>query len=429
MSLLSLVRCTAAALVASLAILFPPPAQAQGTEAKTTITYWTFLPFGGTRPREAGETKIIQAFEQANPNIAVKVEVVPWDELHTKFLTAFSTGRGPDVIRVDPTQILLHTKANSLAPLDPYVKDWPQATKDDFFLWEGTIVNGKKVAINIGQNVFTLLYRKDLLEEQKLQPPKTWDEFVTVAKALTTKDRWGFAYPASRTGSYFHVVFAPLVWGAGGDVVDPQGKALIDNEASARALTFLADLVRVHKVAPPEVQSFNLQDVMQGFMAGKYAMVIEGANRYSSIQASDTVKGKVGVATMPAFDASKPAPAYATGGWNLAINAKSSRKDQAWKFIEHYVSYESQVVVAEVAGDFPSRKSVFKTPFMQRPENAYLQEFNQILDKASRGPILSDRWSELFDATLMQAVHRVLAGEKAQTVLAEAAAKFNSGRR
>ncbi len=428
MSVLKLVR-SAVTIASTAAMLFAAgPTLAQST-AKTTVTYWTFLPQGGKRPRELGETKIIESFEKANPDIAVKVEVVPWDELHTKFLTAFSAGRGPDVVRVDPTQLLLHVKANSLAPLDPYVKDWPQATKDDFFLWEGTVVGGKKVAINIGQNVFTLLYRKDIFDELKLKPPASWDEFVTVAKALTTKDRWGFAYPGSRTGSYFHVVYAPLVWGAGGDVLDGQGKALLDSAASVRALTFLNDLVRVHKVAPPEVTSFNLQDVMQGFMAGKYAMVIEGANRYSSIQTSDVVKGKVGVAFMPSPDGAKPAPAYATGGWNLAINAKSTRKDAAWKFIDYYVSYEAQVIVAEVAGDFPSRRSVFQSPFMKRPENAYLQEFYDILDKASRGPILTDRWSELFDANLMQAVHRILGGEKADAVLADTATKFNAGRR
>jgi ABC-type glycerol-3-phosphate transport system substrate-binding protein len=396
-------------------------------DAKTTITYWTFLPFGGTRPREAGETRIIENFQKENPNIAVKVEVLPWNELHTKYLAAFAAGRGPDVIRVDPTQLLLHVKANSLAALDSHVKVWPAKERADFFNWDGPVINGQRMAVSIAQNVFTLLYRKDLFDELKLSPPKTWAEFVQVAKALTTKDRWGFAYPASRSGAYFHVIFAPLVWGAGGEVLDAQGRAAFNNEPGVKALTFLRDLVKVEKVAPPEVLSFNLQDVMQGFMAGKYAMVIEGANRYSSIQTSDIVKGKVGIATIPSMNGPNPAPAYSTGGWMLGVNAKSAQKTEAWKFIGHYVNYESQVVTAQVAGDFPTRKSVFNESFMKTPANAYLNEFAQILDKSSRGPLLTDRWSELFDSELMLAMHRVFAGEKPTDVLNDIIPKFNSG--
>jgi multiple sugar transport system substrate-binding protein len=408
-----------------IALMTSIPGTAIAADAKTTIVYWTFLPFGGTRPREAGETKIIENFQKANPNVSVKVEVLPWNELHTKYLTAYAAGRGPDVIRIDPTQLMLHIKANSLAPLDPYVKDWSNATRNDFFTWDATVVGGHKMALSIAQNVFTLLYRKDLFDELKLTPPRSWAEFVTVAKALTTKDRWGFAFPAARSGSYFHVIYAPLVWGAGGEVLDAQGRATFNSEAGVKALGFLYDLVHVHKVAPPEVLSFNLQDVMQGFMAGRYAMVIEGANRYSSIQTSDTVKGKIGIATIPSMTGAKPAPSYSTGGWLLGINAKSTHQAEAWKFVDYYTSFESQVITAEVAGDFPTRKSVFKQPFMAAPTNAYLNDFARILDISSRGPLLTDRWSELFDSELMLAVHRVFAGEKPDAVLNEVATKFN----
>ena len=422
----NIVKFSGAALVVLGAVL-GTPLPAAAADAKATITYWTFLPFGGTRPREAGETKIIENFQKENPNIAVKVEVLPWNELHTKYLAAFAAGRGPDVVRVDPTQLLLHVRANSLAPLDAYVKEWPATETADFFNWDGTVVDGRRMAVSIAQNVFTLLYRKDLFDELKLAPPRSWAEFVTVAKALTTKDRWGFAFPASRTGSYFHVIYAPLVWGAGGEVLDGKGLAAFNTDAGAKALSFLRDLVQVEKVAPPEVLSFNLQDVMQGFMAGKYAMVIEGANRYSSIQTSDAVKGKVGIATLPSMSGPNPAPAYSTGGWMLGINAKSAQKAEAWKFIAHYDSFASQVVTAQVAGDFPTRKSVFKQDFMKAPANAYLGEFAEILDKSSRGPLLTDRWSELFDSELMLAVHRVFAGEKPADVLKEVVPKFNKG--
>ena len=75
----------------------------------------------------------------------------------------------------------------------------------------------------------------------------------------------------------------------------------------------------------------------------------------------------------------------------LGINAKSKVQPAAWKFIDHYVNFDSQVIMAEVAGDFPTRKSVFKQPFMSQPANVYLKDFATILDTASRGPIRRPR--------------------------------------
>lgn len=373
-----------------------------------------------------GETQIIQNFEKAHPDIDIKVEIVPWDELHTKYLAAYSAGNAPDVIRVDPTQLLLLERANSLAPLDPYLKSWSQSTKNDFFHWNGTVIDGKKYAMPVDENVFTLVYRKDLFAEKHLAPPKSWDDFVNDAKALTTNDRWGFAFPAARSGSYFHVIFAPFVWGSGGQLLDSNGQAAFNSPADARALGFLYDLVHKYKVAPPDVTSLNLQDVMQGFMAGKYAMVIEGAIRYSSLEQSNLLKGNLGVAFMPSPNGTAPAPAYATGGWNLGINPKSAHKDQAWQFLDFYTSQQSQEILARVAGDFPTRKSVFSAPFMKTPEHQYLQSFYQVLEKASRGPVLSDRFGELFDNDLMIGVQRVFAGEKPQPVLSDVETQFNA---
>lgn len=418
------VRALAIALAFSLLMVAGPQNVGRAAE-KTTITFWTFLPLGGTRPREMAETQIIQNFEKAHPDIDVKVQVVPWNELHSQYLAAFAAGRAPDVVRVDPTQLLLLVKANSLAPLDPYVKNWSASERDDFFNWNGSVFNGKKWSMPLDENVFTLVYRKDLFAEKKLSPPKSWQDFVNDAKALTTADRWGFAFPAAKTGSYFHVIYAPLVWGAGGEVVDSQGRAAFNNGGGVKALQFLNDLVHVYKVSPPDVLSLNLEDVMQGFMAGKYAMVIEGAIRYSTLQTSAAVKDKIGVAFIPSMNGRSPAPAYRTGGWNIGLNANSQHKDAAWQFINYYVSREAQATEAKVGGDFPARKSVFQDPFMKTPEKQYLGDFYNVLVKASKGPILTDRWSELFDNDLMVAVQSALGGQNPKVALDDAVSRFN----
>lgn len=392
---------------------------------QTVVKYWTFLPYGGERPRERGETAIIDAFMKENPGIKIEVEVLPSGEIHKKFLATFASGNGPDVLRVEPSIFPVLIKASALRPLEEYLADWKVETRNDFFDWNGTVVDGQKMVLPIAANVFTLLYRKDLFAEKGLQPPKSWSDMVDVAKALTTEDRWGFAYALGREGAYAQALIPPFVWGAGGEILGKDGKATFNDEHGAAAFSYLYDLAHTHKVAPTEVTTFNLEDVMQGFMAGKYAMIIDGANRYSTIQGSDTVKGKVGIAHIPSQTGEKPAPSYSTGGWMLGLNAKSEKAEAGAKFIKFYAGKEAQTILAEVAGDFPALKSVFDAPFMSAPDRAYLKEFADILSTSSGGPLLSDRFSQLMGVALIPAAQEIFGGADVKASLDAAAARFN----
>ena len=394
-------------------------------QEQTAVKFWTFLPYGGERPRERGETAIIDAFMKANPDIKIEVEVLPSGEIHKKFLATFASGNGPDVLRVEPSILPVLIKASALKPLDEYLADWDEATRNDFFDWNGTVADGKKMVLPIAANVFTLLYRTDLFAEKGLQPPKSWAEMTEVAKALTTSDRWGFAYALGREGNYAQALIPPFVWGAGGEILDQDGKAAFNDAHGVDAFTYLYDLAHTHKVAPTEVNTFNLEDVMQGFMAGNYAMIIDGANRYSTIQGSDTVKGKVGIAHIPSQSGDKPAPSYATGGWMLGLNARSEKSEAGAKFIKFYAGKQAQTILAEVAGDFPARKSVFDAPFMAAPDRAYLKEFANILATSSGGPLQSERFSQLMGVALIPAAQEIFGGADVKASLDAAAARFD----
>jgi ABC-type glycerol-3-phosphate transport system substrate-binding protein len=52
-------------------------------------------------------------------------------------------------------------------------------------------------------------------------------------------------------------------------------------------------------------------------------------------------------------------PAAALGGAQLAINARSRQPDAAWQLIEYLTAPEQMLERAEVAGQFPARRSVY----------------------------------------------------------------------
>src|SRR2546426_1087542 len=58
----------------------------------TTITYWTFLDPRKDGPRERALAQVLQSFEQKNPDLKVRVEVLSFQDLTTKLITSVAAG-------------------------------------------------------------------------------------------------------------------------------------------------------------------------------------------------------------------------------------------------------------------------------------------------------------------------------------------------
>jgi len=114
-------------------------------------------------------------------------------------------------------------------------------------------------------------------------------------------------------------------------------------------------------------------------------------------QEDPLMKGKVGVSLLPKFSDGNPASVY--GGWHLAINAHSKKKEQAWKLIEFLTSPEAQRELAMNLSWAPTRHALYndpeliqKLPFLPivelalkdvqiRPNLPYYQWVSDILQK------------------------------------------------
>ena len=197
-----------------------------------------------------------------------------------------------------------------LEPLDPYIAATDPRLRDDFYHPETRVFDGKTFSINVWTNGSAVFYRKDLFEKAGLKPPRTLDEFVADAKVLTVDangdgriDQWGFAGGTARSQPFAHRTLFPLIWAQGGNVVGPDGKAVFNSPAGVKAVQWFVDLVKVHKVMPPDIVNLTYDERLQGFMAGKYAMVIEGLHRYQTTQSSPVTKGNVGVSYIPSAEA------------------------------------------------------------------------------------------------------------------------------
>src|SRR5690625_7939251 len=65
-------------------------------------------------------------------------------------------------------------------------------------------------------NTIALFYNVEMLEDARVEPPTTWAELRSAAEALTTEDRYGFAFSA--IASYERTFqFMPFLRSNGGD--------------------------------------------------------------------------------------------------------------------------------------------------------------------------------------------------------------------
>ncbi|MBL8673052.1 MAG: extracellular solute-binding protein [Alphaproteobacteria bacterium] len=403
--------------------------------AQTTVTMWTFLDPNKTSPREVALKQMIERFESANPGIKVKVEPQDFAQMPPKFFLGHRTGSNPDVVWIDAKNIggLLQSGAGAdLGAL--LVSKWPQSKRDDFFVKAGfdAAKDGAKLyALPLFHGASVVYYRKDLLKEAGIDPTslKSWEAIREAARKLTVdKDKdgridvWGFGLPLSPAKTETTPVLMSMV--ELDKPMEDDCKARFATPAGERGLRLTADLVAKDKVAPQESLTYNVDDITDQFIAGRYAMAIGSILRYSGM-AGKVAYGRdnIGVLPWPTWGGTKSGPMPVSGWWITAW-AKSPRLDAATKWIDFMVGAEGVKLWSTAGGQIPTLRSMMSDPDVAKAGGDWMKV---VVDSWS-----SWSWIELMrcntrtlQTVLNEATHRVVVqNADAMTALKEAEKKF-----
>ncbi len=194
-----------------------------------------------------------------------------------------------------------------------------------------------------GESSF-LMYRKDLADKAgvKISANPTWDE---VAKAAAKLDSGGTKGICLRGKPGWGDVIAPLttvVNTFGGTWFEEDWTAKVNAPEFKEAVTFYTDLIKAHGEAGAAQASFN--QCLSAMQQGKVAMWYDATSGAGKVEASDSpIKGKVAYVQAPVKKTKASGWLYA---WSWAIEKKSSKQDDAWKFI----SWASSQKYEELAG-------------------------------------------------------------------------------
>ena len=147
----------------------------------------------------------IADFQEQNPDIKIVETRSSWTDAPGQIMTSIVSGEAPDLIMCNTSMLAEYRGIGALADLTDLV---PSELIDSFLPSAKAMItteDGKVDGLPQEGCNWALFYRKDLFEKAGLdpeKPPKTWDEFLECAKALTKDtdgdgkiDQYGYGWP------------------------------------------------------------------------------------------------------------------------------------------------------------------------------------------------------------------------------------------
>lgn len=318
--------------------------QVQDTGKKRIVTIW----YDGTESESVG--RLEPEFEKLYPEIDLQFEIIPYKDLATKEMVACQAKVGPDIMWQSYAWTNSFAKQGLLQSYNQYLEQSDAIKLEDFdqtSLELGT-VDGEIYGLPWSTEAMCLVYNKELFREAGLdpeKPPTTWAEVIEYAQALTkdingdgNTDQYGYGLVGNLTGNTWFR-FVPELWSAGGEVADEaMTESTLNSPAALEAATYYSELLTKYHVAPEGSVNNGAAEVRTLFNNKKIGMYIDGQSAVMNIK-KDAPDLDVGVALWPGKDG----PLHAgLGGYYVAVPKNAANPDDAWTFLEYFLSEEVQ---------------------------------------------------------------------------------------
>jgi multiple sugar transport system substrate-binding protein len=261
---MSLISLKKASLLATAALL---SASVVGTAAAQSIRFWT------TEEQPDRLAKQEQLAEDFKAESGITVEVIPVteSELGQRATAAFAAGDLPDVIYFTLQYALPWAEAGIL-DIDADTEIVEDLGVDTFA--PGALnmaeMDGDYVAVPVDGWTQMIVYRKDLFEENGLEPPTTYEAIGKAIDVLhNPPDMYGFVAATKVDENFMSQVLEHVFLANGLSPVDENGIAPMDEAQLVETLNFYKTVAD----ASPEGELY-WQQSRELYFAGKAAMII-----------------------------------------------------------------------------------------------------------------------------------------------------------
>jgi multiple sugar transport system substrate-binding protein len=385
-----------------------------------TVTVWFHN--GQGAERDALEAQVA-AFNAQNTGVRVKLVVLPETDYGALVQSAAKTGDLPDLLDFDGPNLYSYAWSGKLRPLDSCV---PAALRDDLLPSirdQGTYAR-RLWGLGTFDSGLGLYIRPSVLRKVGARIPAgaddawTADEFTAILRRLQSA---GYRHPLdlkidqlAKRNEWPSYAFAPILWSAGGDLIDRQrnrAAGALNAPASVRALRTLQGWVDDGLVDP------NTRNT--AFTSGRAP--ISWVGHWEFRRYADAFPDDVSIAPLPAFGKRSRS---GMGSWQWGLPVGAADGDAAWRFLQFLLSPAEILRMSRANGAVPARQSVLGRTAEFRvggPERLYAE---QLIDGTAMTRPATPAYP-VITAVFADAVAAIVDGSDVRRTLDAAAARVD----
>ncbi|MEU0344961.1 ABC transporter substrate-binding protein [Streptomyces bobili] len=351
---------------------------------------------------------LLEGWNRTHPGERVTLVELPdsADETHAQMTTDLRGGdRGRfDVLNIDVNWTPEFAAAGWIRPLPrdrfPLKTFLPPVV-------DTATYDGQLYAVPYVTNAGLLLYRKDVLAEEGVPPPRTWAELERAARTIAPKHGLGGYAGQFLPYEGLTVNAAEAVYSAGGTILGDEGSRVTVNSAGAReGIAFLARGVREGWI-PQEALTYKEEESKQAFQDCRLLFLRNWPYAYVAASAPDSrVAGRIGAVPLPGPDG--PGTSV-LGGSNLAVNTHARHPDSAARLIAYLTSEPVQRQVLTRGALPPVRAALYEDPALIR-DFPYLPTLRESVQAAAPRP-KSARYDQV-SLVVQAVVHDAMTGRE-----------------
>lgn len=326
--------------------------------ADTELTMYYPIAVGGALTEVVDS--IVADFEAENPDIKVNaIYSGNYDDTRVRALSALNSG--------DPAQlaVMFSIDAYDLIEQDLILPFNDLVSGSDGANWLNSFypalmangnIEGKTWGIPFQRSTIVAYYNKDMFRAAGLDPespPTSWDELISMGKALTKDGAYGIMIPST---GYPYWMFQALAIQNGKEVMSNDGlTTYFDDPTVVETLEFWKSLSSEHGVMPEGTVEWGT--LRQAFLEGQTAMMWHSTGNLTAVKKNASFD--FGVAELPA-NIRKGSP---TGGGNFYIFKDTSAEEQAaaLKLIQFMTSAEQAAAWSIATGYMGVSPAAYET--------------------------------------------------------------------
>ncbi|WP_338548809.1 ABC transporter substrate-binding protein [Roseovarius phycicola] len=334
--------------------------------AETELTMYYPIAVGGALTEVVDG--IVADFEAANPDIKVNaIYSGNYDDTRVRALSALASGEPAQLavmFSIDAYDLIEQDLVVPFDDIEGVDTDW----LNSFYpaLMANGKIEGKTWGIPFQRSTIVAYYNKDMFREAGLDPespPQTWDEMISMGKALTDDDTYGIMIPST---GYPYWMFQALAIQNGKEVMSNDGlTTYFDDPAVVETLEFWKALSTEHGVMPEGTVEWGT--LRQAFLEGQTAMMWHSTGNLTAVK--NNASFDFGVAELPANER-KGSP---TGGGNFYVFKDTTPEERAaaLKLIEFMTAPEQAATWSIKTGYMGVSPAAYETEALK----AYTTEF------------------------------------------------------